>query len=375
MTRGIRRIHISVAMLLAIICFFIFPFAIWAREYTHTVKQGDTLWDICEEYYGEPDLWPKLWQMNPFITNPHLLKPGDVIVLFKAPTKVVKAPEVVQVKAAVQEAEPEPESLGISMDGLTDLESIGFLSHRKIHPWGTILASDDQKLIIAKDDTAYVLFDKDRQILAGDEFSIGTSSPLLKHPVTGKDLGYVFSIKGKLVVEKRFGLAFKNNEFYEKDNVYRVKITESEGAIYADDIVMPIQPVSPCVVPIHYQKDLLANIVAVKDQQVLIQPNSIVYIDLGFNQGIRRGNIFQVVKGQVIKDPKPEEDAHWYYESKIILPDLPVGRVMVLESRPDSSTAIVLSATEPFSKGVYIKNLPWHDISDYVETRADCPLK
>ena len=52
-----------------------------AQPLTHTVEKGDTLWDICEKYYGNEELWPKLWQMNPFITNPHLLKPGDVAVL------------------------------------------------------------------------------------------------------------------------------------------------------------------------------------------------------------------------------------------------------------------------------------------------------
>ena len=56
---------------------------IWAQTRTHVVVKGDTLWDICEKYYGDPELWPKLWEMNPFVTNPHLLKPGDVITLLE----------------------------------------------------------------------------------------------------------------------------------------------------------------------------------------------------------------------------------------------------------------------------------------------------
>jgi nucleoid-associated protein YgaU len=55
--------------------------SVGAQPLTHTVVKGDTLWDICDQYYGDEELWPKLWQMNPFITNPHLLKPGDVINL------------------------------------------------------------------------------------------------------------------------------------------------------------------------------------------------------------------------------------------------------------------------------------------------------
>jgi nucleoid-associated protein YgaU len=38
---------------------------------THTVKDGDTLWDITQTYYGDPYRWPQVWSYNPEITNPH----------------------------------------------------------------------------------------------------------------------------------------------------------------------------------------------------------------------------------------------------------------------------------------------------------------
>ena len=63
-------------------CLFLYSSMSYAEKLTHVVEKGDTLWDICEKYYGDPDLWPKLWQMNPFVTNPHLLTPGDIITLF-----------------------------------------------------------------------------------------------------------------------------------------------------------------------------------------------------------------------------------------------------------------------------------------------------
>ena len=39
---------------------------------THTVKDGDTLWDITQTYYGDPYRWPQVWSYNPDITNPRL---------------------------------------------------------------------------------------------------------------------------------------------------------------------------------------------------------------------------------------------------------------------------------------------------------------
>ena len=72
----------SVFMILSLILIAV-PTDLIAQPSTHKVQRGDTLWSICEKYYGDSFLWPKLWEMNPFVTNPHLLKPGDIITLIE----------------------------------------------------------------------------------------------------------------------------------------------------------------------------------------------------------------------------------------------------------------------------------------------------
>ncbi|MBR9926928.1 MAG: LysM peptidoglycan-binding domain-containing protein [Gammaproteobacteria bacterium] len=47
---------------------------------THQVMPGDTLWDISEYYYGTPDEWPALQQVNA-ITDPFKLQPDTLVEL------------------------------------------------------------------------------------------------------------------------------------------------------------------------------------------------------------------------------------------------------------------------------------------------------
>ncbi len=47
---------------------------------SYVVQVGDTLWDISITFFGNGFFWPKIWQLNDSITNPHIIQPGRRLV-------------------------------------------------------------------------------------------------------------------------------------------------------------------------------------------------------------------------------------------------------------------------------------------------------
>jgi LysM repeat protein len=243
--RKLMGIHLIMALILCF-CFAPCPLAQEKKESegVYTIKQGDTLWDISSRFLKDPFLWPKLWQRNPYINNPHWIYPGQPIHLSpleevkkEEPKKVVieeKPKEVVEVKKpepppvekkpeVVVEAKPAEVKPMVFPEG----RSAGFISDIDYKGIGIILDSKEGKTLMAERDIVYLAFKTSEPILIGNKYTVFRASEVVRHPVTDKKVGRRYNITGNLQIIDQYG------------NFYTARIIEAFDAIWRGDMVRP----------------------------------------------------------------------------------------------------------------------------------------
>jgi hypothetical protein len=341
-----KHIYFGLFLCLSLVVSFSPPILAEKKKLTYVVQKGDTLWSICEKYYGDPYLWPELWEMNKFITNPHWLKPGDVITLLEyekgeRPTPAKREAEVAGKEEKPSELPYEPEKpgeiRGINVSGLTNIEALGFVRRNPIEPWGRIFDLESEKVLIGENDIVYVKMYKEGS-KPGDKFTVYNISKVIEHPLSKEEFGYIHSFKGVLMIEEA------------KKGYYVARIQESYRTIYKDDLLIPFHSVCPCVIPLPYQGELTAYVLAAKENLQLHGQYSVLYIDSGFKEGVRRGNIFEAI-----------EERESYSENKhsVALPPIILANILILATTENTSTGVVFWASKNFGNGVKIRPVLW----------------
>jgi hypothetical protein len=157
----------------------------------HVVVKGDTLWDIAAKFLKTPWKWPELWQLNKTeIKNPHLIYPGDVVMLIMTPD----GPRLVRMATVKLSPSVRSEPMKSEADAIPTLppEAIapfitqaGVIDPERIPNLPRVLGADDNRVFMMMGDTVYAT---PGDGVTRDWFVIRPGADLID-PDTGKSLG------------------------------------------------------------------------------------------------------------------------------------------------------------------------------------------
>jgi hypothetical protein len=256
---------------------------------SYTVQRGDTLWGISGRFLKEPWRWPEIWKMNQDqIRNPHLIYPGDVIVLDRSGRDVqlrlsrntVRLSPKVRVEPLAAKAVPtiapadiEPFLSKPLVVGANELDSAA-----------RIIATDEDRVALGAGDVAYVEGITKEQ---GGAWSIYRRGDPLIDPDTDETLGYIGIYVGEAQV-RHFG------------EVSKIEITRSNQEVYTGDRLLPASKETPvfAYVPRAPQKPVKGRIVSTYGNLVETGPRSIVALSKGSADGLEVGHVLAIYRTQ-----------------------------------------------------------------------------
>jgi hypothetical protein len=285
----------------------------------------------------------------------------------------------------IEVAKTQPAVKGIDMSERIDLDSVGYLSLVDVESLGRIDSADGSALVIGPGDDVFVDFGTGKNIIPGDVFSIAKTSDLIRHPITNKPFGYVVSIHGTLTVKQ-----------YVKNGMYLAQVGKTFEEVMLDDIVIPRQTVGACIQPMPTDPKLYGNVIAVSGNRRMGGKYAVVYLDGGFKDGIQTGSVFDVVRlhkrpvlefkryplGEITKDVGDVLGKSTYLEEftrrvseGTDLYEFTVGKLIVLEAKPDTAIGIVVAGKEELVPGAFVKGTPWVEPPDFLASLPTCLVK
>jgi hypothetical protein len=203
-----KRLRKLSPVIIMLVCLFCVPLFLWAQEKregeeVYTIKKGDTLWDISGKFLKDSFLWPKLWQRNPYITNPHWIYPGQPIRL--TTMEPPKGPAPVARKAEPAEKPEEMKPVEVKPPSFYEVRDAGFFGDVDYPGIGVIIDAKHEKNLLATDDIVYVAFKTSEPIKIGDKFTVFMPYPLVRNPLTMKKAGRKYRILANLQIIDQYG--------------------------------------------------------------------------------------------------------------------------------------------------------------------------
>ncbi len=287
----------------------------------YTIKQGDTLWDIAQKFYGTPAAWPEVWRQNPQIANPHRLTPGTRIRIF-GETRVEKIPEAISTQ---EEKAPAPPFFVYN-----SIDSVGLVRKDPVTSLGKIFAVRfgpiNGKTTIGQDDLVYIKPARGVSMTPGDTFYVYRKLKPVYNP-DGVNFGPQYYVTGIAEIVS-----------LEKDYV-AARVVRSFRTISVDDLLLPYKPRSRRIAITDSSPGIEGYLLSCEEGKIYFGAGDTAFIDKGHLDNIKVGQIYTVYTEEALPEATVRAN---------------LGSLLVLHTEKHTATVLIVKSKDPMHAGVKI---------------------
>jgi len=320
----------------------------------YTVKRGDTLWGISSRFLKNPWKWPEIWGMNKDeIKNPHLIYPGDVIILdLSGNTPRLRLEGVPDgglsrwygYELQVSKLEPRMRSsaLASAIPTIPAKEIEPFLSRSmvvdpdSIERAPKIVAGIDSRVTLSANDTAFAV---GVQRNKGSYWNVYRPGRMFQDPDTKEMLGREAVYVGDVEVQS-YG------------QVSALRILQARQEIGSGDrLTVMTAPQSLPYVPRAPDKKVRGKVIAgSSDALSEFGPLSVVILNRGAREGLESGQVLGLYRNQGMVS------AGMVGGQALRLPLQEYGLVMIFRVFNKVSFGLVMTASRPVNVNDIVQN-------------------
>jgi LysM repeat protein len=310
----------------------------------YTVKRGDTLWGISNVFLKNPWQWPEIWYVNPKIQNPHLIYPGDVLVLAYGrdgrPQISVEHESALRLNPALHSSPLDNAIPTIPYSAIAAfLSRPALLSKQEVKAAPYVLGFPDERQVAGDDQVVYMRGLADAA--TGARYSVIHVGDPIVDPDSGRTLGYMGIYASTAVVQRPAKVA-------------RTVLVDAARETLRGDCLMPDSGTTPLnFIPRAPSQAVRGQIIAIVDSETLIGQYNIVAINRGTRSGVGPGTVLAIDRsGDVVADRGPasyaetDSDVNLLGMAKTVkLPSERAGTLLIFKSYDDMSYGLVVGSS------------------------------
>lgn len=266
----------------------------------HVVVKGDTLWGISGRFLKDPWQWPKVWRMNrDQIKNPHLIYPGDVVVLdtSSGSPQLRLLNETVTLEPGVRIEPLEKQAIFTIAPNIIGpfLSQPLLIENGKLDVSPRIIAGQENRVVLSPGTRIYI---NNIQEGEGTHWNIYRPGELLRDPDTAEVLGTEAIYLGDVDIA-RYGEPATGDIVRAKEEIF----TKDRLVVSPDEFKSSFVPHAP-------ESQISGRIIRIYGGVAEGGPNTVVSINRGKSDGLEEGHVLAISRyGRVIRDPEYKESA------------------------------------------------------------------